>query len=230
LGFFSNCAYNHFDLNSISDGNLKKIHIMKNGETLWRISKKYNVPVDEIIRYNNIEDVTDIPVGKKIYIPENPSKQKKYGEQTPNFIWPLKGVISKGFKVEGTIKHAGIDILSPEGIPIVAAAAGRVIYNGDQMTGYGNLIIIKHSNNFSTVYAHNKINFKPELSLRKFINRRYEDLKSEIVKDEITEDVTHIDKEQSPIKSTETESHRHQAGFGETGLCPSDCHRLLLIA
>ena len=35
---------------------------------------------------------------------------------------------------------------------------------------------------------------------------------------------------QTASKSTETESHRHQAGFGETGLCPSDCHRLLLIA
>jgi DNA-binding protein HU-beta len=54
--------------------------------------------------------------------------------------------------------------------------------------------------------AHNKINFKPELSLRRFINRRYEDLKSKIVKDEITEDVTPIDKEPTPIKATKPES------------------------
>lgn len=54
--------------------------------------------------------------------------------------------------------------------------------------------------------AHNKINFKPELSLRRFINRRYEDLKSMIVRDEITEDVIPIDKEQVPIKTVELES------------------------
>jgi len=56
------------------------------------------------------------------------------------------------------------------------------------------------------ITAHNKIYFKPELSLRRFINRRYQDLKSIIVTDEITEDITPDDKEQVLVKTAEPES------------------------
>ncbi|MGA1840442.1 MAG: peptidoglycan DD-metalloendopeptidase family protein [bacterium] len=133
----------------------ERYHILKRGETLWRVAKKYDVPLDDIIRYNNIDDVTKLPVGTKIYIPAQ--RDFKY-EEVPDFIWPLKGTIIRGFKHSGPILYPGIDILSPEGTPILAAASGDVIYNGNHMAGYGNMIIIKHSNGFSSVYANNKVN------------------------------------------------------------------------
>ena len=157
--FLSQCTWSrnsrHPRSSKTSDGPLPKYHIIKKGETLWGISKRYNVPLDEIIRYNNIDDVKDIPAGKKIYIP---GPTDRNFSKDPVFIWPLKGEIRRGFKNAGPIHHSGIDILALKGTPILAAASGEVIYNGDQMAGYGNMIIIKHNNNFSSVYAHNRVN------------------------------------------------------------------------
>lgn len=52
--------------------------------------------------------------------------------------------------------NKGIDISGKAGDPIVAAADGKVVYAGDGMRGYGNIVIVKHDNNYLTVYAHNK--------------------------------------------------------------------------
>lgn len=69
------------------------------------------------------------------------------------FIWPHSGEVLQTFKA-GTNK--GIDIAAKVGDPVVAAQAGKVVYAGDNLRGYGNLIIIKHDNNLLTAYAHNK--------------------------------------------------------------------------
>ena len=157
--FLSQCTwpgYGTYDyIGRSRDISAKRYHILRKGETLWRIAKKYGVPLGDIIRYNNIDDVTKLPVGTKIYIPTQ--IDIKF-ENAPDFIWPLKGTIKRGFKRSGPIQYLGIDILSPDGTPILAAASGDVIYNGNHMTGYGNMIIIKHSNGFSSVYANNKVN------------------------------------------------------------------------
>lgn len=149
-------GYNRYSSNGKSEGAwADSYHELREGETLWRIAKKYGVPLEDIIRYNNIDDVTKLPVGTKIYIP---TQRDFKCENAPDFIWPLKGTILRGFKHSGPILYPGIDILSPEGTPVLATASGNVIYNGDHMAGYGNMIIIKHSNGFSSVYANNKVN------------------------------------------------------------------------
>lgn len=74
------------------------------------------------------------------------------------FIWPLKGkVLSKFGSINGEL-HDGIDVAAKVGTPVAAAAAGRVIYSGSEIKGYGNLVIIKHAGSYSTVYAHNSKN------------------------------------------------------------------------
>lgn len=76
-------------------------------------------------------------------------------------IWPLKGTITSYFgerihPIFGTKDfHEGIDIAAPSGTPIKAAASGKVSYAG-WMTGYGNVIIIYHGSDVSTLYAHQK--------------------------------------------------------------------------
>ena len=69
------------------------------------------------------------------------------------FVWPARGKRLAGF-LEPTSK--GLDIGGKPGDPVVAAAAGRVIYVGSGIRGYGKLIVIKHDNNFNSVYGHNR--------------------------------------------------------------------------
>ena len=69
------------------------------------------------------------------------------------FVWPARGKLLAGF-AEPSSK--GVDIGGKPGDPVVAAAAGRVIYIGTGIRGYGKLIVIKHDNNFNSVYAHNR--------------------------------------------------------------------------
>ena len=71
------------------------------------------------------------------------------------FIWPVRGPVIEGF---GGSRHGerndGINIATQEGAPIRAAAAGTVTYVGNELKGYGNLVLIRHDDGFVTAYAH----------------------------------------------------------------------------
>jgi lipoprotein NlpD len=68
--------------------------------------------------------------------------------------WPLRGVLYGRYGVRAGKRHDGIDIAAPEGTPVLAAAAGSVIYAGEQ-PGYGSIVIVKHDGGLVTLYAHN---------------------------------------------------------------------------
>lgn len=68
--------------------------------------------------------------------------------------WPVKGIIRKPFSLEKGSK--GIDIAGHFGDSVRAAAAGKVVYSGSGLRGYGNLVIIKHSDNYLSAYAYNQ--------------------------------------------------------------------------
>lgn len=73
--------------------------------------------------------------------------------------WPLRGKIVSSFSSKaGTGGGKGIEIAVRAGSPVVAAEAGKVIYSGDAVKGYGHLIILQHENNFFTVYGFNQRN------------------------------------------------------------------------
>jgi lipoprotein NlpD len=74
------------------------------------------------------------------------------------WIWPAEGKVISGFS-DG---KRGIDIAGKMGQPVVAAGAGKVLYAGSGIRGYGNLVIVKHSNNLLSAYAHNKTIFVKE--------------------------------------------------------------------
>ena len=73
------------------------------------------------------------------------------------FSWPLSGRLTSRFGPRNGSFHDGIDIAAPAGTPVRAAAAGRVIFS-DALRGYGNVVIVKHANGFTTVYAHQRRN------------------------------------------------------------------------
>ncbi|HZS63125.1 MAG TPA: LysM peptidoglycan-binding domain-containing M23 family metallopeptidase [Xanthobacteraceae bacterium] len=79
----------------------------------------------------------------------------KTGSANPSFRWPVKGRIIAGFgpKPNGQ-QNDGINLAVPEGAPIKAADDGVVAYAGNELKGYGNLVLIRHSNGFVTAYAH----------------------------------------------------------------------------
>ncbi|MBI4208758.1 MAG: M23 family metallopeptidase [Deltaproteobacteria bacterium] len=154
-------------------------HRVEKGESLHRIAKTYGVSPEELALMNELKDPSNLHVGQKIFIP-GASYPKKVGPARGKgdpeeeayrhpekvrdtvtrgmFIWPVKGRISSYFGKRGDGRHDGIDIVASEGKPIVASAAGEILYSDNKIRGYGNLIIIRHKGYFATVYAHNKVN------------------------------------------------------------------------
>jgi len=133
------------------------IYYVKKGESLWSISRDYNVKLEAIIAANSITNASKISTGQQLRIPNVPGARLSIS----NFIWPVRGRISSpyGVRVLNGRKefHAGIDIGGPTGTNIVAAESGRVSYAG-YMRGYGNIIILSHDRGYSTVYGHNSVN------------------------------------------------------------------------
>lgn len=135
-------------------------HLVKKGETVWRIAKTYDINIADLVNANRIPDITKISAGQLLFIPKAGENIKfknnaaYFGKQS--FIWPVKGeVISFFGATKDGVKNKGIDISADEGDSIRAARDGKVIFSDDKVKGLGKTIIIDHGDEFSTVYAHN---------------------------------------------------------------------------
>jgi murein DD-endopeptidase MepM/ murein hydrolase activator NlpD len=71
------------------------------------------------------------------------------------FRWPAKGRVISGFGSKGGASNDGINISLPEGTPVKAAEGGVVAYAGNELKGYGNLVLIRHPDGWVSAYAHN---------------------------------------------------------------------------
>jgi murein DD-endopeptidase MepM/ murein hydrolase activator NlpD len=73
----------------------------------------------------------------------------------PTFRWPVRGkvITTYGAKTNGK-SNDGINLAVPEGTPVKAAEDGVVAYSGNELKGYGNLVLVRHSNGYVTAYAH----------------------------------------------------------------------------
>ena len=154
-------------------------HTVGQGETLWRIARTYGVELQEVAEINNIQNSRQIRDGQRIFIPgvararkvepyfppkgKGNSTQRRVSEgkirvEKGIFSWPLKGKILSPFGVRNGRRHNGIDIKARKGVKIRASADGETVYSGNTIEGYGNMVILKHSDNFFTIYAHNSRN------------------------------------------------------------------------
>ncbi len=103
----------------------------------------------------------DSPHSARLAAPVAPAEPKgvlKSAEAVgalPSFRWPVRGRIIVGFgpKPNG-LQNDGIDLAVPEGTLVKAAEDGVVAYAGNELKGYGNLVLVRHSNGFVTAYAH----------------------------------------------------------------------------
>ncbi|HET9644364.1 MAG TPA: peptidoglycan DD-metalloendopeptidase family protein [Burkholderiaceae bacterium] len=82
-----------------------------------------------------------------------PLASAREGDDDVNWGWPANGAVTASFD-EGHNK--GLSIAGRAGDAVLAAADGRVVYAGSGLRGYGNLVIVKHNNNYLTAYAHNQ--------------------------------------------------------------------------
>jgi murein DD-endopeptidase MepM/ murein hydrolase activator NlpD len=74
-----------------------------------------------------------------------------------SFRWPVKGRVISGYGSKpGGLRNEGINIAVPEGTDVRSAEAGVVAYAGNELKGYGNLVLIRHEGGWVTAYAHNK--------------------------------------------------------------------------
>ncbi len=153
-------------------------HVVERHQTLYRICKTYKVDLKEVASLNGITDPSKIETGQRILIPgakkvlkveiyiddvaAEQGERSKIAYKKLDFIWPVEGKISNAFEEAESMRHQGIDIPSPVGTPIKASNAGKVIYSGNGIKGYGNLIILRHSEEYVTVYAHNQVNLVEE--------------------------------------------------------------------
>jgi lipoprotein NlpD len=159
---------------------------VKRGDTVLRIALDQGQSYRDIVRWNNLTDPNLIevdqlllvrpPAGKMTVKPltaatppaekmadqrmAEPAADPKIEAVKPDvpapgirLSWPAKGKVVEDF-VDG--KSKGIDIAGKLGDPIQAASDGRVVYAGNSLRGYGNLVIVKHDNTYLTAYAHNR--------------------------------------------------------------------------
>jgi murein DD-endopeptidase MepM/ murein hydrolase activator NlpD len=86
---------------------------------------------------------------------EAPVKAAEATGALPTFRWPVRGkvITSYGAKTNGK-SNDGINLAVPEGTPVKAAEDGVVAYSGNELKGYGNLVLVRHSNGYVTAYAH----------------------------------------------------------------------------
>jgi murein DD-endopeptidase MepM/ murein hydrolase activator NlpD len=86
---------------------------------------------------------------------ETPVKASEATGALPTFRWPVRGkvITAYGAKANGKAND-GINLAVPEGTPVKAAEDGVVAYSGNELKGYGNLVLVRHSNGYVTAYAH----------------------------------------------------------------------------
>ena len=177
ISIFSGCQVLR-NLDILSTNQRGVYHTVQKGQTLHFIARAYNVNIDRLKRINGVYDPSRLQIGTRLWIPgarqvlnidSNINKQalaknKKKRKRALNksikaikgfLIWPVKGQLTSRFGNRSGRHHDGIDIGARRGTSIVAAAEGKVMFAGWGPTGYGLMIIIKHKNDLTTVYAHN---------------------------------------------------------------------------
>lgn len=144
------------------------------GDTLTRIARQHGQSVATLMRLNKLSDPNKIEKDQVLIVRGTGTTRptRSAGTTPPRasggapraaprtqtaasiaLAWPAPGRVVGSFGSKGA---KGIDIANDAGTPVTAAANGTVAYSGNALRGYGNLIILRHSGNYMTIYAHNR--------------------------------------------------------------------------
>jgi murein DD-endopeptidase MepM/ murein hydrolase activator NlpD len=144
-------------------------YVVSRGETLDEIAKRAGVPGEDILEINGLRRAADVKPGRLIFVLAPPGAAPAAlqepappglasGGTAARMRWPLANVaplVGSAFGVRDGRAHEGIDLPAPTGTPVLAAADGEVVYVGNGIHGYGNLVVLQHPGDLLTVYAHN---------------------------------------------------------------------------
>lgn len=152
-----------------------KRYLVKPGDTLFKIAFEQGLDDDDLAAWNGVSAQSALRAGQSLLLeaPTAPIRDagtsrsrnvqvavpqsmapvvKKVLPVASGWTWPVQGQVWRGFDRQRGRK--GLDIVANEGAPVRAAAAGEVVYAGNGLRGYGNLIIIKHNPSTLSAYAH----------------------------------------------------------------------------
>ena len=139
-------------------------YVVKPGDTLYSIAFRNQLDFRELARINGIGSDYQISVGQALKLRQGAVAGKPATVQKPvitesavadfEWLWPTTGRIDREYAPQSGFK--GLDFTGNLGQPIFAAAPGRVVYSGNALKGYGELIIIKHSDVFLSAYGYNR--------------------------------------------------------------------------
>jgi lipoprotein NlpD len=154
-------------------------YTVKPSDTLYSIAWRYGLDSQQLADWNNIDLNSPIHPGQRLrtikprnqtvpaqasasrtersgkpdQIKPSTSSQPMYTPDPRKWIWPTAGKPLNTF-LATRLDRRGIDIAGKLGQPVVAVADGKVVYSGNGLAGYGNLIIIKHSETYLSAYAY----------------------------------------------------------------------------
>ena len=94
-----------------------------------------------------------IPIASRASAGSQPKPKIYVGANVATWLWPATGSVTRVYSKN---MHKGIDIDGNRGDPIVAVAAGKVVYAGTGIVGFGELLIIKHNDVYLSAYGHNE--------------------------------------------------------------------------
>lgn len=126
-------------------------------KTNKKLYKKSPITIDQnqTQAYRDPKDVDNQTAKPNNRSQQKGNKNNTFPTKVERWDWPVKGRITKGFE-KSEAGNKGIIIAAPRGTPVKAAAYGKVVYAGNALRGYGNLVIIKHTDTFLSAYAHNE--------------------------------------------------------------------------
>ncbi|SAL04586.1 lipoprotein NlpD [Caballeronia calidae] len=150
---------------------------VERGDTVYKIARENRTTVANIKRWNGLTNPDAIEVGQVLRIApaagsattaessgagaagsakSDARAQVSSPKAGPGvtLVWPAQGSVIRSFDGKNS---KGIDIANAAGTPVVAAATGNVVYAGNGLRGYGNMLIVKHDDEYLTAYAHNRV-------------------------------------------------------------------------
>lgn len=122
-------------------------YVVQSGDSIWMIAKEYSISQYKLLQLNNLSSARDLRAGQKLRVPK-----KKYSRLNSRFSWPVKGQIVKFFGEKShTITNSGLEIKTAAAT-VIASDRGKVVFC-DYINGWGKTLILKHKDNFYTIYA-----------------------------------------------------------------------------
>ena len=173
-------------------------HVVRPGDTIYGISRTYEVAVSRLVQVNDISPPYKIVVGRVLRLPDSVepaansknapvtnapvSKSSTVAQRKPSiptarpvaknvptaipkppplskgkFLLPVRGRLLSKFGPKGRgLRNDGVNIAAPRGTPVRAAENGIVVYSGNALLGFGNMVLLRHANGYMTAYAHNE--------------------------------------------------------------------------